>query len=72
MNDAAVPQSPRPKTFDAGRLGVYAVLILASLFFLTPLWVMLMTSFKTMAEIREGQILSWPSAFTAEAWPKAW
>jgi glucose/mannose transport system permease protein len=72
VSDAAVPQGPRPKAFDAGRLGVYAVLIVASLFFLTPLWVMLVTSFKSMAEIREGQILTWPSAFTAEAWPKAW
>ena len=37
-----------------------------------PLWVMLMTSFKSMAEIREGQILYWPQHFTADAWPRAW
>ena len=48
------------------------MLALASLFFLTPLWVMLMTSFKSMAEIRDGQILSWPRSFTLDAWPKAW
>ena len=47
---------PKPQTFSSGRLGVYAVLAVASLFFLTPLWVMLMTSFKSMAEIRDGQI----------------
>jgi glucose/mannose transport system permease protein len=33
---------------------------------------MLVTSFKSMAEIRDGQILSWPRSFTLEAWPKAW
>ena len=72
MSQARVPQGPRPKSFNLARLGVYAVLVLASLFFLTPLWVMLMTSFKSMAEIRDGQILSWPREFTFEAWPKAW
>src|SRR5208337_4410987 len=66
------PFGPKPQGFSYGRLGVYAVLVLASLFFLTPLWVMLMTSFKSMAEIRDGQILSWPRAFTFEAWPQAW
>ena len=72
MRDATVPSGPKPQTFSYGRLGVYAVLGLASLFFLTPLWVMLMTSFKSMAEIRDGQILAWPRSFTLDAWPKAW
>ena len=72
MSVATVPSGPKPQTFSYGRLGVYAVLAIASLFFLTPLWVMLMTSFKSMAEIRDGQILSWPKAFTLDAWPKAW
>ena len=72
MSSAIVPQGPRPKTFDKSRLVVYGVLVLASLFFLIPLWVMLMTSFKDMAEIRVGQILSLPAHFTAGAWFKAW
>jgi hypothetical protein len=37
MSDAAIPSGPKPQTFSYGRLGVYAVLALASLFFLTPL-----------------------------------
>jgi len=72
MTSAAVPQGRRPKSFDQGRLIVYGVLLLASLFFLIPLWVMLMTAFKSMAEIREGQILYWPQHFTVDAWFKAW
>jgi glucose/mannose transport system permease protein len=69
---ALIPEGKRPKRFDGGRLLVYGVLVVASLFFLTPLWVMLMTSFKSMAEIREGQILYWPHHFTVDAWFKAW
>jgi glucose/mannose transport system permease protein len=69
---ALVAEGNRPKRFDGGRLLVYAVLAIASLFFLTPLWVMLMTSFKSMAEIREGQILYWPQHFTVDAWFRAW
>ena len=69
---ALVAEGKRPKNFDGGRLLIYAVLAVASLFFLMPLWVMLMTSFKSMAEIREGQILYWPQHFTADAWPRAW
>jgi glucose/mannose transport system permease protein len=69
---APLPEGRRPKRFDSGRLLVYGALIAASLFFLTPLWVMLMTSFKSMAEIREGHVLSWPQHFTVDAWFKAW
>jgi glucose/mannose transport system permease protein len=69
---ALIPEGRRPKRFDGGRLLVYGVLIAASLFFLTPLWVMLMTSFKSMAEIREGHVLYWPQHFTVDAWFRAW
>ena len=37
------------------RLGLYAFLIICALFFLAPLYVMLVTSFKGMPEIRHGQ-----------------
>ena len=72
MSAASIPEGRRPKTFDGGRLLVYAVLVLAAAFFLTPLWIMMMTSFKSMAEIRDGQIFSWPQHFTVGAWFKAW
>ena len=72
MTEAVMPQGPRPKRFDAGRLGVYAVLIICAIFFLAPLWVMVMTSFKSMAEIREGHIMALPEALTIEPWVKAW
>jgi len=69
---AVVPQGPRPRSFGLARLGVYVFLGVMALLFLVPLWVMLMTSFKTMAEIRYGHILAWPQEFTFEPWGKAW
>jgi glucose/mannose transport system permease protein len=47
------------------RLVVYGLLSLFALFFLAPLYVMLMTSFKTLDEIRDGNMMSLPGAPTA-------
>jgi len=54
------------------RLGVYAFLAFAAAFFLMPLYVMLTTSFKSMDEIRLGQIFALPSSVTFDAWRAAW
>lgn len=55
-----------------GRLLVYGLLLLAALYFLLPLLVMLITSFKTQEEIRSGTLLSLPAALNFDAWLKAW
>jgi glucose/mannose transport system permease protein len=55
-----------------GRVLVYAVLLLAALFFLTPLYVMLATSFKDAEEIRQGNLLSLPGSLNFDAWRQAW
>jgi len=39
---------------------VYAVLLIAAAFFLTPLYVMVATSFKDAEQIRSGNLLSLP------------
>ncbi|HEY0956722.1 MAG TPA: carbohydrate ABC transporter permease [Roseateles sp.] len=54
------------------RVGIYAFLGVAAVFFLLPLYVMLTTSFKTMDEIRLGQIFALPSAISLDAWRAAW
>jgi glucose/mannose transport system permease protein len=54
------------------RWGLYGFLALAALFFLVPLYVMLVTSFKGMDEIRTGSIFGWPMQFTLDAWRTAW
>jgi glucose/mannose transport system permease protein len=54
------------------RAGIYAFLIVSALFFLTPLWVMVMTSLKTMPEVRQGDIFAWPRELTTAPWREAW
>lgn len=54
------------------RFLVYAVLLLAALFFLAPLYVMVATSLKDAEQIRSGNLLSLPSAFNVDAWRLAW
>ncbi|MEM5317892.1 carbohydrate ABC transporter permease [Paraburkholderia sp. JHI869] len=64
-------RKPR-KHFTPARLGVYAFLFTAALFFLLPLYVMLVTSVKPMAEIRLGHLLALPANFTLAPWRDAW
>lgn len=54
------------------RVVLFGVLILFAAFFLTPLYVMVATSLKTMDEIREGTLLSLPMSPSFAAWAKAW
>lgn len=51
---------------------LYAVLFVAALFFLAPLYVMLVTAFKDADEIRNGNLLSLPSSLNFGAWISAW
>jgi glucose/mannose transport system permease protein len=72
-NDAVEPRGPRPKPFFTPRkIMIYSVLIFFSLYYLFPLYIMVVTSMKTMPEIRFGNIFSLPQALNFEAWGKAW
>ncbi len=62
----------KPRKLTAGRIGLYAFLITAAIFFLLPAYVMLMTSLKPMDEIRDGAIFAFPRTLTFEAWWAAW
>ena len=62
----------RRVALSPARIGIYAFLLTAALFFLLPLYVMLATSFKPMAEIRAGNIFAFPLAFSLDAWREAW
>jgi glucose/mannose transport system permease protein len=66
------PRGPKPQHFSAGRVGLYAFLVISALFFLMPLYVMVVTSLKTMPEIREGNIFGLPNVWTVEPWVNAW
>ena len=54
------------------RAAVYAVLLIAAFFFLAPLYVMLVTSFKDAEQIRSGNLLSLPHGLNFESWQLAW
>lgn len=54
------------------RVLLWAVLLALALFFLTPLYVMLTTSLKSMDEVRTGGLLSLPATLDTAAWAKAW
>jgi glucose/mannose transport system permease protein len=67
------PQGKRPGRAISGRnVMLYGALGLAALYYLLPLYVMVVTSLKGMPEIRMGNIFSPPMEITFEPWVKAW
>ena len=69
---ATIRRARRPFALGPARIGVYAFLLTAAAFFLMPLYIMLVTSFKSMDEIRLGNIFAFPVAITVEPWVAAW
>ncbi len=51
---------------------IYGALLLFAAIYLLPLFVMLVTSFKTLDEIRNGDMLQLPQQPTIEPWLNAW
>ncbi|WP_211262931.1 carbohydrate ABC transporter permease [Rubellimicrobium mesophilum] len=67
------PRGGRPRrVLTAHNVVLYGTLLVIAAYFLLPLWVMLVTSFKTMDEIRQGNIFAPPTEFTIFPWIKAW
>ena len=69
---AGAPARRRKRLLTPARIGIYAFLLSAALFFLLPLYVMLVTSLKPMEEIQLGSIFALPSSPTFEPWRQAW
>lgn len=55
-----------------GRFFIFTVLILFAIYFLIPLYVLIVTSLKNIEEIRTSGILSLPSSLYFGAWQIAW
>lgn len=74
MADLSVnARGPRPKrAFSRANIIVYGTLFVVSVYYLLPLWVMVMTSLKGMPEIRMGNIFAPPVEITFQPWVKAW
>ncbi len=66
------PHGPKPRRVSPARVGVYAFLIVSAAFFLIPLYIMIITSLKTMPEIRLGHIFNLPQTWTIQPWIDAW
>ncbi len=67
------PQGPKPqRRFSRRNLFVYGTLFVVAVYYLLPLYVMVVTSLKGMPEIRMGNIFSPPMEITFEPWVKAW
>ena len=62
----------RKRKLRGATIATYAFLIMCALFFAVPLYVIIVTSFKTMTQISEGEIFSLPREWTVEPWFKAW
>lgn len=54
------------------RWGLYLMLGILAIFYLMPLFVMVMTSLKSLDEIRTGDLISLPREVTFDAWATAW
>ena len=54
------------------RVLIYTVLIVGTLVYLLPVFVMVVTSFKSLAEIRQGNMLALPVDATLASWVDAW
>ncbi|QEW19925.1 L-arabinose transport system permease protein AraQ [Marinibacterium anthonyi] len=67
------PAGPKPrKRLSRRNIMIYGTLIVVCLYYLLPLYVMVVTSLKGMPEIRLGNIFSPPVEITFEPWVKAW
>ncbi|SMR71047.1 carbohydrate ABC transporter membrane protein 2, CUT1 family [Aliiroseovarius halocynthiae] len=67
------PRGSKPKSrFSRRNIFLYGTLLLVSVYYLLPLYVMVVTSLKGMPEIRLGNIFAPPVDITFEPWVKAW
>ncbi len=70
---AVTPRGTKPKTVFAPRnIMLYGTSLIFSMYYLLPLYVMIVTSLKDMAEIRMGNVFSPPVEITFAPWVKAW
>lgn len=77
MADASLtmtgPRGAKPKkSLSPRNIMLYGTLIVVSVYYLLPLWVMVMTSLKGMPEVRLGNIFAPPVEVTFQPWVKAW
>ena len=69
----AGPRGPKPRNiFALPNLFLYGTLILVAAYYALPLYVMIVTSLKSMPEVRMGNVFAPPIEITFQPWVKAW
>lgn len=67
------PWGRKPKQhFAPATIMIYSILFVAAVYYLLPLYVMIITSLKGMPEIRMGNVFSPPVEITFQPWVTAW
>jgi glucose/mannose transport system permease protein len=69
---SAAPQDTAVRTGIFMRAAIYVLLILFAVYFMLPLYVMLVNSLKPLSEIQQGRMLSLPLEWTLAPWGSAW
>ena len=69
---AIATQDTAVRTGRFSRTLIYLVLLLFVLFYMLPLYVMVINSVKPLGEITGGGMMNLPRVFTLEPWAKAW
>lgn len=62
----------RKRRIKGSTIAIIVFLAMCAAFFCVPLYVVVVTSFKEMDQIRLGQFFSLPSVWTLDAWWEAW
>jgi glucose/mannose transport system permease protein len=68
----ALPQSRRKKRIRGASIAILVFLTMCAAFVSLPLYVVIVTSFKTMDQIALGEIFALPTTWTLEPWRHAW
>ena len=69
---AQTPRGRKPASISPSRIVVYSILFVAAVYYLVPLYVMVITSLKDLDDVRQGNIFALPVRLTVDAWFKAW
>ena len=72
-NTMTGPRGAKPRrVFSSTNIMIYGTLLVVCMYYLLPLYVMIVTSLKGMPEIRLGNIFSPPVEVTFQPWVKVW
>ena len=67
-----VGRTRRRRRIRPHQVAIFIFLVMAALFFCVPLYVVVVTSFKSMDEIRHGEIFTLARLWTLASWKYAW